>query len=743
VSTSDPPNPSPTADDGGARFDPREYLRTLSRYKWVTLTIAVLVTTGVTAWTLRQPKIYEATCSLEYDGAPVSPLGSEIDTPGSVSPTFFTSREFLETQNRILGSRAVAERVVRRLSLNTSPAFLDVNPADFRPLSVEAAAEELQKRVTIEPVRATRLVHVRVRDKSPERARLIANSIADAYIEKKMEDRLSTTVSALEWLSTQLDSLRGRLEESELALHRFKEQNNILAVSMEDRRNLVAAEIEKLSSALTDARRRQIELSARLAQLRRAAANPALDARSAAIDSNPTVASLRQAIREKTAERDTLGVRYGDSHPTMVALRQSIESMQEQLRREIDGLVRSAEADVAEARAVEAGIRQALEAANRAGLELNLREIEYGRLSREAENTSKLYGIVLSRTTETDLTRMLRVANARVVDRALAPRVPVSPRVAVNVSFGSLAGLFLGLGAAVALSRLDRRIKSLADVEALGLPVLGILPQFSPAAKPARVKGRRSAADEARRYLTVHHEPRSAAAECCRTVRTNLAFMSAEAPARSLVVTSASPSEGKTTVAVSLAIAMAQSGKRVLLVDTDLRRPKVHKAFRLPLGQGVTAVLVGDCALEDVVQRTEVANLDVVTCGAIPPNPSELLHTSRFSALVAEALAEYDRVLFDSPPLGAVVDAAVVATQAQGVIIVARSEYTTRDALASVLRQLRDVKAMVRGAVVNCVDLSASRYGYGNYYYYSREGYYASPAASGDDGPPAERDALA
>lgn len=739
--TSDPPltTRAPSIDGDGARFDPREYLRTVVRYKWVILAITLLVVTGVVGWTMRQPKIYEATCSLEYEGAPVSPLGSEIDTPGAVSPTFFTSREFLETQNRILGSRAVAERVVRRLSLHSNAAFLGVPEAGFRPVSPEAAAEELQKRVTIEPVRATRLVLVHVRDRSPERARLIANSIADAYIEKTMEDRLGTTVSALEWLSSQLDSLRSRLEASELALHRFKEQNNVLSVSMEDRRNLVAAEMEKLSAALTEARQRQIELSARLTQLRRAAANPALEARSAAIDANPTVASLRQAIREKTAERDALAVRYGEAHPTMVALQHSIESMQDQLRREVDGLVRSAEADVAEARAVEAGLRQALEAANRAGLELNLREIEYGRLSRETENTSKLYGIVLSRTAETDLTRMLRVANARVVDRALAPRVPVSPRIVVNVSFGSLAGLLLGLGAAVALSRLDRRIKSLADIEALGIPVLGILPQFAEVTKAPRTRARRANKDEVRRYLTVHHEPRSAAAECCRTVRTNLTFMSAEAPVRSLVVTSASPSDGKTTVAVSLAIAMAQSGKRVLLMDTDLRRPKVHKAFGLSLGQGITSVLVGEGTLDEVVQKTEVPGLEVVTCGAIPPNPSELLHTPRFSALLAEALSEYDRVLLDSPPLGAVVDAAVIAPQTHGVVVVARAEYTTRDALASVLRQLRDVKAVVRGAVVNGVDLSTSKYGYGNYYYYSREGYYAATA---DDGPPTERGAL-
>jgi len=721
--TTDPPAPG---GQSKAPFDPREYLRTLQAHKWVALAVAVVVTVGVAVWTFAQPLVYEATCSIQFDAAPLSPLGNDIDEMNSAAPAFFASREFLETQHRVIASRTVGERVVRSLNLHRNPEFLNVARAGFQPWSIELAAQELQGRVTVEPVRQTRIALISVRDSSPERARLIANTLVDAYIGKTMEDRLGTTVSALEWLSTQLDTLRGQLERSELALHHFKEENNILSVSMEDRQNLVAGDIQNLSESLIRARTRHVELSARSAQLQRVARGSALDARSTPIDSNPAISELRTALRAKIAERGSLAARYGDAHPQMVALQAEIDALGAQLRAEIDGLVRAAAADVGEAQSIETGLRAALEEANRSGLEINLREIEYGRLSRERENTSKLYGIVLSRTTETDLTRMLRVANAQVVDRALAPRVPVSPRISVNLSVGLAVGLFLGVSVAFALARLDRRIKTVADVEELGVTVLGIMPAFTGVAAPERSSRWKRGPEATQPYLTVHREPRSAAAECCRTVRTNLAFMSADKPLRSLVITSASPADGKTTVALSLAIAFAQSLKTTLLVDTDLRRPKIHKALGMSNAKGVTSVLAGEASFDDVVQNSEVPGLDVIPCGPVPPNPAELLQTAKFREFIASALERYDRVVFDSSPVGAVVDAAIVAPQTDGVVVVARSDRTTRDALASVLRQLRGVNAQIRGCVVNNVDLTRTKYGYDTYSYYSHDGYQSS-----------------
>ena len=211
-------------------------------------------------------------------------------------------------------------------------------------------------------------------------------------------------------------------------------------------------------------------------------------------------------------------------------------------------------------------------------------------------------------------------------------------------------------------------------------------------------------------------------------------FMSAETPRKTLVVTSANPREGKTTIAASIATSLAQSGKRVLLVDTDLRKPRLHRSFDKTLERGITTVLVGEHTLGEAVHETEITGLDFAAAGPIPPNPSELLHTSQFKALLAEMAGLYDQIVFDSPPLAAVADAAVLAPQVDGVIVVVHGQRTSRDALRSALRRLRSVGSHVIGGVLNDVDLSAGTYGYyqaGSYYMEEQQ----DPSDGGGGGP--------
>lgn len=750
-----PPTPEellPAAHaDEGSGLDVREYLEVLWSYKWLILGVTVVISAAVVFWTLRQPKIYEATCTIEYDPSPSSPLGREVEDVANPIGSFWMTREFFATQNRIISSRTVAERVVRELGLHHDPSFFFIaedDRAGWEGGSVENAARLLQGRLVVEPVQDTRLVAIKVTDRSAERAATLANAVAEAYVQKTLEDRMGSTVSALEWLGNQLDTLRGQLDESELALHRFKEDHNVLSVSMEDRQNLVASDITLFNEALTKARSRRIELQARVVRIQTAAQGDTPEESAAAFPENVTINALRERLRQKISEREGLQTRYGPNHQRMQQLQGEIDDLRRQVREELDGMLRAAQADVREISRVESGLRGALDDAHRAGLELNLREIEYSRLNRARENNAKLYNLVLERSTETDLTRMLRTTHARLLDRALTPTAPISPKFTTNTASGLGAGLALGLALAFLLSRLDRRLKSVEAVERIGLTILGILPKIEegeeaqpvPSKKNGRSRRRRGAGNVSR-DLFVHTHPMSAAAESCRTIRTNLTFMSANEPIRALVVTSANPREGKTTVTTNVAISLAQSGKRVLMVDTDLRRPRIHRAFGVSGARGVTSVIVGEEQLTDVVASTDIPNLDVLPCGPIPPNPSELLHSTRFSELVEVALEHYDRVVFDSPPLGAVTDAAVLAPQLDAALIVVKAEETTRDALASALRQLRDVGANVVGGVLNDVDPRRKGYGAGDYYYYyRREGYYH---AHGDEDEPSESSSAA
>lgn len=220
-------------------------------------------------------------------------------------------------------------------------------------------------------------------------------------------------------------------------------------------------------------------------------------------------------------------------------------------------------------------------------------------------------------------------------------------------------------------------------------------------------------------FLIMH--PKSSVAECCRTVRTNILFMSPENPPKRILVTSAGPQEGKSTVVINLGITMAQSGSRVLLVDTDMRRPRLHKSFGLGKSEGISSVILGEVELQQAVIKTEVDNLEILPCGPIPPNPTELFHTDRFANLVETLTASYDRLIFDSPPVMMVADPLILSHSMDGVIMVVKGASTSRDVVRRALRQLEDVKARVLGVVINDLDLDNKQYGY---YYYRRYGYY-------------------
>lgn len=733
-----------TEPGGAPAFDgsllPKGLPDALVRYRWWIICTALAVTALVTLWTLRLPKVYQATVTLEYDPNPTSPLGSSVEDVGGQVSHFLMSREFFETQNLIIQSRAVAERVVEHLGLADDPTFFGQEPgAGWTPVDKEVAAQHLQSKLSLDPVKDTRLVLLKVRDGDPERAATLANMVARAYTEKTMEDRLGSTAAAAEWLAQQLDSTRTHLNESEHALHEFKKQHNVLSVSVENRQNLLAEEIREYNERLTATRARRIELQARLERLKAARAHP-----DAVQGEDTELESLRATLATKVTERASLGVRYGDSHPTILEIEGEIAAVRASIDEEVKTLIAVAADDLKEAKAVEAGLSKVQNTAQKAGMDLNLREIEYSRLSRQRESNAKLYDLLLQRTAETDLTRLLRTTHVRVVDRALVPKAAISPMVSLNVIGGAIGGLLLGFLLAFVLHQMDRRIQDVPDVERLGLTILGVFPRVagsnatSSSGYSARRKRERVVEVENLDQI-VHTHPMSMAAECCRTVRTNLMFMAAESPNKTMVVTSANPKDGKTTVATNIAIAMAQSGQRVLLVDTDLRRPRIHKAFDLDNRIGVTSVLLGQCTLAQVTRDVGVDKFSVVTCGPLPPNPAELLHTKQFARFLEEAAMQYDRVIFDSPPLQAVTDAAILASQCGGALLVVRTQATTRDSVTSAIRSLRDVHANLLGGVLNDVEPSRGGKGHGGGYYH----YYRGEEYRSESEPPAHNQSAA
>jgi len=349
---------------------------------------------------------------------------------------------------------------------------------------------------------------------------------------------------------------------------------------------------------------------------------------------------------------------------------------------------------------------------------------------REKKEFDDKYNILRARLSSMQMTGSLSsiISNVRGLDKAQLPTKPVSPDMRSNVSIAAAMALVVGIAIIFLLVFLDRSIKSISDAtQAAGAPVLGVIPQLT-----ASDLGGKS--DDRARDMYVHENPKSSIAECCRSLRTNILFSAADQELKTIAVCSANQREGKTTIVIYLGTAMAQSGQRTLLVDTDMRRPRLHKSTNVPLGPGLSNLLIGEDDYEGLIRPTEVTNLFVLPCGPTPPNPAELLLTKRFETVLGELARRFDRIILDSPPIQPVTDAVVLSKRVDGVVLVVRASKTMRDELRRSARMIRDVGGSIVGVIVNELDARDSYYGggYGGYGYGRYGAYYGHDAAAND-----------
>jgi capsular exopolysaccharide synthesis family protein len=344
--------------------------------------------------------------------------------------------------------------------------------------------------------------------------------------------------------------------------------------------------------------------------------------------------------------------------------------------------------------------------------------------------------MLLEQLKEADLRRMMNTNNIRLIDTPVEPKAPISPNIPTNTGIGLLLGALLGIALALLREALDNTLKTPEHVEKrLNVTFLGLLPEIGdsdldglgPGRRRRKVRRPRELPSE----LLVHERPASGIAEAARSLRTNLMFMNPDRPYRRILVTSAAPAEGKTTVAVSVAISLAQGGQKVCIVDCDLRRPRLHRIFDRAGDIGLMNVVVGDATIDEVAKPTVVPNLYCVPCGPIPPSSADVVASERFRHILDELGKRFDRVVLDSPPVVAVTDSAILSTLCDGVLLVIRAFKTTFGLAKSGLRALRDVDAPIAGSVLNAVNLDRHKYYYQRYYYYRREGY--APATTADD----------
>jgi capsular exopolysaccharide synthesis family protein len=655
------------------------------------------------------------------------------------------NREYCETQYKIIQSMRVAMAVVRELDLNHDGGFIGMLPpgAKAGPVSLDPdqAANILRSRLKVDPIKDSRLAEVRLEDADPARAERVLRTLVNLYVEQNLDEVAASTSSAAEWLSAQLDKLKSDLDGSENALHRYKLQNNILSVAFDDQSNMLREEITQLNHVLTQTRARREELVARRDSLLEVNADNPSELPANELLHSGLLQLLRQRYEEIRQKREgLLGEGKGLGHPDVAAVDAIFKATREALLAEVRNIVGAVERDLTAVNQEERGLALLFANAHKRGLELNLLEIEYNRLNRQKKNNEKLYELVLERAKESDLTRVFRVNNIRIVDAPLLPRGPIRPKVPLQIGLGVAAGIGLGIMMAVARALLDRTLKTPDDIEReLGVTFLGLLPEMDGGRRPTyygrgRKRRSRTPPPVSAPELIVHEAPTSGVAEAARALRTNIVFMAPDRPYHVMLVTSAGPAEGKTTVACCLAIAMAQAGQRVVLVDCDLRRPRIHRIFGASSSRGVSSAILEDVT-EAVATQTEIPNLSVIPAGPIPPNPAELLQSAKFKALLAHLRTQYDRVILDSPPVVPVTDAAVLATIVDATVLVVRAFETTNDLARHGARALADVGSVMAGVVLNAVNLDRHEYKY-YYYSYKRDGYYRQPATAGEGDSP-------
>jgi capsular exopolysaccharide synthesis family protein len=679
---------------------------------------------GAAFYSMGQTKIYQANTTVQMEPIAPKPLGGEVHSVVEVGAgNFWNTQEYYQTQYEILKSRSIAKQTVSRLALHRDATFVLNKAKDFMPPegfvpNEDMARSAVQGRLEVEPIKDSRLVRVTFKDAEPERAKRVLATLVEIYIDENVDSVLESTNTAAEWLDVQLAKLKEELGERELALHDFKKDNQILSVSMDDQNNMLRDEMQQLNHELTRVRTAIEEIRSRYDLLAKIdAADPIKLPIQELLDSTVLQRLRQDYIDAKKEHAALLELGKGEKHPSALAAASHVELSKEALLAEVSNIKQALENRLRSKKMEAAGLSGLFARAKAQALELNRMGLDYHRLERAKNNTEKVFSLVLERSKESDITRFMRFNNIRVVDEAIVGGAPVEPRTVLNLGIGGFLGLGLGLLAALGRNLMDRTFRSGHEVEELlKLPLLGTLPKTASMGKSARRK--RSVSGLEGNELIVNDKPNSTAAEAARALRTNLMFTSLDKKQRTLLVTSGGPADGKTTVACFVACAFAQANKRVLLLDCDLRRPKLHKVFGRTNEAGLSTLLMDEGALEGWDLSTRVPNLDLLTSGPSTPNPAEFLQSEKFDRLLQRLTERYDQLVIDSPPVAAVTDATILSTKVDGSILVVRAHSTSRELARQGARTLQDVTSTLRGVVLNDLDASRSGYGYGGYYKY-------------------------
>ena len=716
----------------------KDYWQTLMKRRWTIISILLVVLVTVAIGTLKQRPVYQAKVVMQIDRENQNILSFK-DFAGLEGG----EDSYLETTYRNLQGRGLVREVVRKLQLDqlpefnepglSLPFFSDDQPKNKPNVTVDELADPHLHRVverfltqlTISPVRRSRLVEIAFESYDPALAARVINTLAASYIADNLQVKFDATQIASELISQQLGGLKAKLEKSEEDLQRYAKENQILQV--DEKQNISGQKLKQFQEEYVKA---EAELFQKQSVYNQQIASGDLSSVTGMMD-NKLYQDLSTRLADLRREYSELSTTFTPEYPKLKRLKSQIDELERSQQKERSLLARKITDDY---KAAESRVKLLKEAVTGQGKEFNdiaEKSIQYNILKREVDTNRQIYEGLLQRLKEAGVSAGMKASNIRVVDQAEVPPKPIKPRVVLNLALGLFLGLGLGVGMAFFQEYLDNTLKSPEDVQRyLHLPSLGIIPAAD-SAKAGKGYGygiglRKAATPSGPVTGQLHLEligsnGNWALLEAYRSLRASILLSTSDRALRTMLVTSAQPGEGKTTTVVNLGITLAQLGSRVLIIDADMRKPRVAELLHVPKppgGQGLSTCLTAQFRLEECAFPTAIPNVFIVPCGPIPPNPPELLSSKAMRQLLVDAREKFDFVLLDSPPILMVSDGRILASVADGVILVAHGGKTPRELVNDAKMHLFQANAHVVGVALNQVDLSATGYGrYSGAYY--------------------------
>jgi polysaccharide biosynthesis transport protein len=692
-------------------FDLAEYWRMALKHRWVILGAFLACVLAGVAITLLMTPIYSAKATLQIDRESARVLNVDDVQPRE---SMYSSEEFFQTQYGLLRSRSLAERVVDSLGLAASDAFIDQmgaavpargnrTAAEYSRVRRETVIRLVMANFSVAPVRGSRLVEISFDSPVPALSARVVNAYAQNFIQANLDRRFESSSFAREFLEEQIAQTKAKLEETERALVGYATAQGIIDLSepgpdgARQSQSLAGTNLSALNAALASARAARISAEQRWRQ-----------ARSAPLMSQPEIFQ-NPAIQRLTEQRAQLDAQYQqqarvfrDDWPSQGQLRSQIEELDHQIDEIARGILASIQGQYVVAANNERALQAQVDGLTDEVQDLRNRSVDYNILQREVDTTRSLYDALLERYKEVGVTGTVASNNISIVDRAQVPTAPSKPNLIANLALAAILGLGLGTLAAFILEALDETLATPEDAESkLGLPVIGVIPLL------AREETPREALNDIR----------SPFSEAYYSLRTALQFSTPEGVPASILVTSSRPAEGKSTTAYAVALNLARIGKRVVLIDGDLRNPSMHRIVGVENAAGMSNLLAGAASLARVVQATAEPNLGMVPAGPLPPNPAELWGGDRLRGILTQMQGEVDHVVIDGPPVLGFADAPLLSAAVGGTLFVLESRATRRAQARGALRRLMVGNGRLLGGVLTKFNTKANQYGGYDYAY--------------------------